>query len=402
MSWMRNWCVAVFFAAAVLLGGCSGTANLATQNNFDAESPSPKAPPSALVFATKMRVAAKAMELGSPGAAARLYRSVLEQWPDRAEILAGLAGAMQAGDEYAAAGRETAERTVPLVPVIPVIPVIPAEADMEDDRLAGQSQFIPEPERSSPPRRKPAASSATQAVARAVSAPRAARPKITAAPVQSHPPPGPAAAEQPEAKNPGSEYVLQIAAFRTRAAAGRGLRRLKGRVADLLPGLHVVVRRADRRPAAGMAWRIRARAFAGKAGARDICARVTARGLSCLVVRRSPGVFITPAELTRPPRSAGKKHRPPPRRQTPDRYRVQLAAYRSLAAAERGRRLLEKIAPALLHGLDTMVRPKGSADDGRIRFRLRTAAFGKRKTADNLCAGLKARAIACIVVRTRL
>ncbi len=81
----------------------------------------------------------------------------------------------------------------------------------------------------------------------------------------------------------------------------------------------------------------------------------------------------------------------------PRLYRVQIAAYRNKATAERGRAMFRQKAPKLLSALQTMVKSVHTA--GRIDYRLRTAPSRSHLAAEALCSQLQTKGIQCLVIR---
>jgi hypothetical protein len=83
-------------------------------------------------------------------------------------------------------------------------------------------------------------------------------------------------------------------------------------------------------------------------------------------------------------------------------WRVQLAAYRSLAATKRGEGILKAKAGDVLPELQGLTRRNadGTTENG-INFRLRTADLPDRAAATTLCGVLKERGIPCLVIHHR-
>jgi cell division septation protein DedD len=118
--------------------------------------------------------------------------------------------------------------------------------------------------------------------------PRAAKPAQTAAKPKAETPPAKpaqtAAKTAPPAPKPGS-YAVHLASFRTVAGAKREWTDLQAAFPALLGGLSVAVEPADLGER-GVFQRVLAGAFAKRAEARDLCARLEARDQYCTVVRR--------------------------------------------------------------------------------------------------------------------
>lgn len=145
-----------------------------------------------------------------------------------------------------------------------------------------------------PPAPQPAASPAKAAPAPAAQ-PAEAAPKTTSKTAKkTSPPPAPtktASAAAPKtasktaAKATAGAYLVQIAAFRSRAKADAAWTRLAKAHRDLLGKLTPLVRRADLGAEKGVYFRLRAGPLASAAEARALCAKLKARKLDCLVVK---------------------------------------------------------------------------------------------------------------------
>jgi cell division septation protein DedD len=94
------------------------------------------------------------------------------------------------------------------------------------------------------------------------------------------------AAAQPEKPASGSAFHLQLLSSRSADEANNAWARLKGKNGDLLGALSPSVARADLGDR-GTFYRLRAGPIASESKARSICDSLSARGVSCLVVRSS-------------------------------------------------------------------------------------------------------------------
>ncbi len=107
---------------------------------------------------------------------------------------------------------------------------------------------------------------------------------------KTSPPPAPAktassVASKATAKAPAGAYLVQIAAFRSRAKADAAWTRLAKAHRDLLGKLKPLVRKVDLGAEKGVYYRLRAGPLRNAAEARALCAKLKARKLDCLVVR---------------------------------------------------------------------------------------------------------------------
>jgi hypothetical protein len=79
--------------------------------------------------------------------------------------------------------------------------------------------------------------------------------------------------------------VVQVAALKTAAAAHAAWARLQKAHPALLGTRELAIQRADLGDR-GIFFRVRAGFFAARAGARELCSALKARGQDCLVKRR--------------------------------------------------------------------------------------------------------------------
>jgi hypothetical protein len=160
---------------------------------------------------------------------------------------------------------------------------------------------------------------------------------------------------------------------------------------DLLPGLDALMRRSARKPLGSADFRLRTPVMADRGAAEALCKALTARAVPCLAVRQPDGMWAhtnVGGAADRAGRGAAGG------------WRVQLAAYRSLAHAERGHTILMRKVGDLLPGLEGL-RVAGSDRAGTPEndFRLRTPAMSDRAAASTLCNALQGRGISCLVIR---
>ena len=94
-------------------------------------------------------------------------------------------------------------------------------------------------------------------------------------------PPAPPSAPAVERK-----YRLQLAALRSRAAAGKAWKRLRSQHRKLLSGLGLAIERKDLGPPKGVYYRLLAGPVSDRETARRLCAELSRRKVGCLVVQR--------------------------------------------------------------------------------------------------------------------
>ena len=214
-------------------------------------------------------------------------------------------------------------------------------------------------------------------------------------------------------------WQVQLAAYRTSKQADQGWAMLVEKAGDMLHGLYKLERHdAARNGASRIKYRLRTHALPEKAKAAALCNLLQDRKIDCLVVHEVSGVWVASAKTattkvasvskTAGSASAGTSEasagkaaghvQPSAGQPTDNGWRVQLAAYRTLAAAERGRKLLTSKAAALLPELHALQRVGGSHGNG-IDFRLRTAELPGKSAATDICKKLQTQGVECLVIR---
>lgn len=251
-------------------------------------------------------------------------------------------------------------------------------------------------------------------------------------------------------------WQVQLAAFRTPARTEIGWNILHRIAPEVLAPLEHFVRNPNPEFKWDRLFRLRTFAFDKRGPADEVCARIKAHNLECLVVRTQrvpglrmasqsrvahvdPGVDLespTPIGATayvstddtttvvsrRTERPVGRTATAPAtagdvmktavdhQRWATSRtaksgglhaaYQVQLAAYRTENRAQRGWREIRQTAPDLLGKLGHAIDRTKSRKTGTSLHRLRTLAYADRAPAQALCAKLKRRNIECLVVST--
>ena len=129
---------------------------------------------------------------------------------------------------------------------------------------------------------KPDSRSKPEPAADIVPPPPAAR-EISAA---LRPAPDKSAPPLPRSKPPAKPaYVIQLSAVKTVAGARRETQRLQRSLGQLLKGKQLRVQKAVTR-GRGTVYRVHLTGFPNRVGARNLCARIKARALNCLVKKR--------------------------------------------------------------------------------------------------------------------
>ena len=117
-------------------------------------------------------------------------------------------------------------------------------------------------------------------------APTAPTEPVTAKPQPLSPAPPPAPQPSVAKAPPVVEvYLVQLLAARSRDAAEGAWKRLRDRHRELLGRLSPSVVRADLGHEKGIFYRLRAGPLGNEAAARALCAQLTARKVTCLVIR---------------------------------------------------------------------------------------------------------------------
>jgi cell division protein FtsN len=109
--------------------------------------------------------------------------------------------------------------------------------------------------------------------------------KEAPAPVVSAPRPLPPLTSPSSTFDQSGQYLVQIMALKDQASAEKAWAQLVEKNTDLFGGAVLDVQRADL-GAKGVFYRVRASAFADRAGADDFCSQLKARGQGCIVTSR--------------------------------------------------------------------------------------------------------------------
>jgi len=104
------------------------------------------------------------------------------------------------------------------------------------------------------------------------------------------------------------------------------------------------------------------------------------------------------AKTEAPKKTVPTTAKPVPAKAAASGYRIQIAAVRSAAAAEKEWSRLQKKHTDLLGGLNSMIEKADLGKKG-IYYRIRAGMIAENTTAKDLCAALKQRKVGCIVVR---
>lgn len=230
----------------------------------------------------------------------------------------------------------------------------------------------------------------------------AALPPDRAAPAPSdHPAAAAVNAQGPVTSS--DSWRVQVGAYRTLAHVARGRAILMATAGDLLPSLEAVVLSKNEEDKA-IAYRLRTPAVSDKAAATALCSALQARQVACLAVRQSGATQVAALDPTAPVTTAHPVAEEPRVAQAgvdPGRgWRVQLAAYRTLAHTRRGHEILMKKVGDLLPALEALVRTDtGEKQSGGVPFRLRTPEFLDKAAATTLCNTLQERGVTCLVIQ---
>ncbi len=167
--------------------------------------------------------------------------------------------------------------------------VVPNQDKLVYDMVTGESEgetferLLPPPEEPLPPPEPPAPKAEPAPAPEPASAPEPApapKPAESKAPATASTPP---AKEEKAAAGP---HLVQLASFRKISQADRAWRRLVKSNRDLLGAYTARVERADLGDGKGVYFRLRVGPFANRAEAAALCAKLKAREVDCIVVRR--------------------------------------------------------------------------------------------------------------------
>ncbi len=241
------------------------------------------------------------------------------------EIAAQSSGPSDVNDQTTVAKDAGTPAALPVIPLAPAVSTVPApapaitvaEKQPEPPPVDAETATPPAPVAKTekpvaeapaqtdvtiPDSRDRPAEAATPAVTVATLAVASATPTITETP---KPPPKPKSKPVPKAVSgtfpPGSVidtkrrkpsrrlakpgYVVQLSSVRTAAGARREARRLTRALGLLLKGKRLRVQKAVAR-GRGTVYRLNLAGFPNRSGARKLCARIKARSLNCLVMKR--------------------------------------------------------------------------------------------------------------------
>ena len=143
-------------------------------------------------------------------------------------------------------------------------------------------QLLPPPEA---PKPEPAAVQVEPPAPPTVAAAEAAPSAEPPAPQPSVEAPAPAPSS-PQASVPDFQYVIQLAAFRSKEPAGRAWGTLRQRYPDILTDMDHRVRKVDLGAKKGVFYRLQAGGFETRTAALAVCDRLKAKKQGCMVVRR--------------------------------------------------------------------------------------------------------------------
>ncbi|MCH8237320.1 MAG: SPOR domain-containing protein, partial [Proteobacteria bacterium] len=83
----------------------------------------------------------------------------------------------------------------------------------------------------------------------------------------------------------GPDFLVQLAAARSREGAEGEWNRLRAKNLDLLGDLKLTVTKADLGPERGIFYRLRAGPLADESSARRLCSRLSTRKVGCLIIK---------------------------------------------------------------------------------------------------------------------
>lgn len=200
------------------------------------------------------------------------------------------------------------------------------------------------------------------------------------------------------------QYKVQLAAYRRLENAARGKTILAKALPSQFPQMEVFVRHSQNGNASRTNYRLRSRTTISRSGANALCRQAASAGFDCLVIRPAPDFWQlvktrTTASLTRPTPSANPAGTTYPKQSASGQYRIQLAAYRHLKNAIRGRQIITRLLPDGFPGLDILKRSRATKGPAPINFRIRSSSPWPESDARQFCDKARATGVACLLIR---
>lgn len=224
------------------------------------------------------------------------------------------------------------------------------------------------------------------------------------------------------------QYRIQLAAYRKFGNAVRGRRLLGQTLPARFPQMEVFVRQGHSSRPLSANFRLRSHAATSRDDAAKYCADAKTAGLACLVIRHTAAAWRRVDATSAPNKSvtrsadeksaSGKKTARTHRSVAPvaaddgsqlrtarhslyggSRYKIQLAAYRHLKNAIRGKQILARQLPEGFPGLDILKKSTGTSGQTPIVFRIRSSALWSKSHARKFCDHARATGISCLLIR---
>lgn len=403
------------------------------------------------------QVARQAIANGHPETAIRFARKAADAAPDSTEPLRVLAQAYRLQDGgnpriLAQEAPKPASKAPANVAAAPSSPTPPEQFEPLMAAIAEKlSEIAPATGSNQKSATKPAAAEERAPVSPVVASRGAAKPVVepprTAAPVrQTDPKPQRAQksrqvtsvsrnirrnapVSQPKSTQQTPAYRVQLGAYASLDAATRGQKILSRKLPASFPKLGVFERRGAAAEGKRVNYRIRSKVQATEVEAIALCDAVTASGVSCLPIRQTSNVWqfvnanpnsdaakiMAPRQQKRANRDV-KNSEPktaaiqvsaslsdvsptasgPAKKQS--LYRIQLAAYRDLAWAVRGKDILTKNLPENFPSLDILKRHTADTAQTQINYRVRSHGLWQKERALALCEAARLAGYGCLLL----
>ena len=205
-------------------------------------------------------------------------------------------------------------------------------------------------------------------------------------------------------------YRIQLAAYRHLENAIHGRQILARNLPKSFPKLGVFVRGQHDGRASRAHYRLRSKDSTSRSRANALCSQALSAGQSCLVIRQTSASWQlvktkapSHAAITASLDSVSPRARPAKAQVTDadenPRYRIQLAAYRHLKNAIKGKQILARLLPDGFPGLDILKRDRRSHGSASIKFRIRSSVPWTESHARKFCDSARSTGVSCLLVR---
>lgn len=232
----------------------------------------------------------------------------------------------------------------------------------------------------------------------------------------------------PAVAGSATRFKVQLAAYRHLKHAIRGKKLLARALPAHFPQLAVFVRETPGSKSSRTNYRLRSNDSIDRNQADDYCTQARSAGLACLVIQPTSSAWQpvhsnsvanrtdTPAAghrsghpeddvgrhaaVTSAAAIDGKTSETTARAGSDGpQYRIQLAAYRHLKNAIRGKQILARLLPHGFPDLDILKRSGSANRQAPIDFRIRSSAPWTKSRARKFCDNARATGVSCLLIR---